>query len=404
MPSQITLPDDTGDTHPDHRRPTQSADRPTRPTSGRPGGTPGIEPEARTGSRPEPDDRSDESARPLFALNLSLSQIVGGGLAAATAAALGSKLGLAGTIGGAAMASIVSAVAGSIYTASVRRTHRGVRTVLSRRAAIARPSGPARSDSSTPLDGPDVTLADPARPPAVSTRSADGPTSTRPARAKRRSSAARGIVIGALMVFAFATVVIFGAERFTGVALDGQHGGTTIGQVTHAGSESLRSARSPKSAAPGDASPAASSGDKPSTGASTDPSSAPTSQAATQPSGSSSDPSASTSQPTSGSTTGTSSGQSSSGQSTGGRRTAGSPRAASPRAGRAPAGSPRAASPPAGRASAGSPRPGRPAAARARRAPARAGPARRRTPARGTRTGVTQPVQLTVRRPDLDHG
>src|SRR5215216_5979003 len=63
-------------------------------------------------------------------LDLSATQIVGGALAAMTAAALGSQLSVAGTIVGAALASIIAAVAGSLYTASLRRTHDKVKTVF----------------------------------------------------------------------------------------------------------------------------------------------------------------------------------------------------------------------------------------------------------------------------------
>ena len=47
-----------------------------------------------------------------------------------TAAALGSQLSVAGTVVGAALASIIAAVAGSLYTASLRRTHDKVKTVF----------------------------------------------------------------------------------------------------------------------------------------------------------------------------------------------------------------------------------------------------------------------------------
>ena len=47
-----------------------------------------------------------------------------------TAAALGSQLSAAGTIVGAALASIIAAVAGSLYTASLRRTRDKVKTVF----------------------------------------------------------------------------------------------------------------------------------------------------------------------------------------------------------------------------------------------------------------------------------
>ena len=57
-----------------------------------------------------------------------------------TAAALGSRLSLAGTVLGAAFASIIAAVAGALYTASLRRTSRGVSTVIAR----VRPTAHAR--------------------------------------------------------------------------------------------------------------------------------------------------------------------------------------------------------------------------------------------------------------------
>ena len=62
--------------------------------------------------------------------DLSITQMVGGALAAMTAAALGSQLSAAGTVIGAALASIVAAVAGSLYTASLRRTSDKVKTVF----------------------------------------------------------------------------------------------------------------------------------------------------------------------------------------------------------------------------------------------------------------------------------
>lgn len=94
-------------------------------------------------SRPSPEHSPDKSPdqheRPKAAL--SLTQVVGSALAAMTAAALGSRLGLAGTVAGAAMASVIAAVGGSIYTSSLRRTRTHVTSVLKSRE---RPGGPAR--------------------------------------------------------------------------------------------------------------------------------------------------------------------------------------------------------------------------------------------------------------------
>ncbi len=72
-------------------------------------------------------------------IDLSVAQIVGGALAAVTAAALGSRLGVAGTLGGAAVASVVAGVASSVYTTSLRRTQEKVRTVWTGRARTGLP-------------------------------------------------------------------------------------------------------------------------------------------------------------------------------------------------------------------------------------------------------------------------
>jgi len=72
-----------------------------------------------------------EQSRPAgrIRLDLSLAQVAGGSLAAATAAALSSGLGVAGTIAGAAVISVVTAVAGALYTQSLRRTRAHTRAV-----------------------------------------------------------------------------------------------------------------------------------------------------------------------------------------------------------------------------------------------------------------------------------
>ena len=64
-----------------------------------------------------------------------MTQLIGGSLAAATAAALGSRLGVVGTIAGAAVLSVVSATAASLYTNSMARAKEAVVLVRSRRGA-----------------------------------------------------------------------------------------------------------------------------------------------------------------------------------------------------------------------------------------------------------------------------
>ena len=67
-------------------------------------------------------------------LDLSLTKVLGGALAAMTAAALGSRLSVAGTLVGAALASVIAAVAGSLYTASLSHTRDKVKTVWTGRS------------------------------------------------------------------------------------------------------------------------------------------------------------------------------------------------------------------------------------------------------------------------------
>lgn len=55
-------------------------------------------------------------------LEMSATQLIGGALAAMTAAVIGARLGVAGTVLGAAIGSVVAGAAGSLYTASLKHT------------------------------------------------------------------------------------------------------------------------------------------------------------------------------------------------------------------------------------------------------------------------------------------
>ena len=75
--------------------------------------------------------QSDDEKEPAK-VEFSLPQILGGALAAVTVAVVGSSLGTAGTIAGAAIASVVGGVAGTLYTAGLDHTTRGIRSVAQR--------------------------------------------------------------------------------------------------------------------------------------------------------------------------------------------------------------------------------------------------------------------------------
>jgi hypothetical protein len=138
---------------------------------------------------PTPGAADPTSRRPR--MDLSLAQTIGGSLAAATAAAIGSRLGLVGTLTGAALVSVVASVAGALYTSSLRRTGHRVSSALRR-------VGGGRPGTRTPL-----------RP--------------------------RRVLAGALTVFAVAAAGITAVELATGTSLGGRHGSTTAAATLHGG-------------------------------------------------------------------------------------------------------------------------------------------------------------------------
>ena len=161
-------------------------------------------------------------------LGLSITQVVAGALAAMTAAALGSRFSATGTVVGAALASVIAALAGAIYTASLRRTHETVRVVLRGRpahaAGIEGPSTPAQ-----PVPGVS---------PAVAPRSLPSPAGTvdGSARAGRRRTLVVRSVVGAVATFALAAGALTMYEALAGHALSGGSG-TTFSQVQQDGPE-----------------------------------------------------------------------------------------------------------------------------------------------------------------------
>ncbi|MDQ3734271.1 MAG: hypothetical protein M3400_09795 [Actinomycetota bacterium] len=147
---------------------------------------------------PEPDSETDKPIR--IRLDLSVAQVIGGSLAAATAAALSSGLGVAGTIAGAAVISMVTAVASALYTQSLLRTHTRVRAVTQ----VAR--------RRTAADGTD---------PQPAQRQPPTRTQLRP----------RRLLAGGLVIFALAIAGITGFELLTGQPLSGGGTGTTLGEL-----------------------------------------------------------------------------------------------------------------------------------------------------------------------------
>jgi hypothetical protein len=152
-------------------------------------------------------------------LDLSVTQIIGGALAAMTAAALGSQLSAAGTLVGAALASIVAAVAGALYTASIRRTREKVKTVFYT-------GQPNEVDEPTVID----IVADSEGHIAGQRSHLVEPEPERGPRPRPKLNWKR-VVVAALAIFGIAGVSLTAFELVTGNALSGGDG-TTFQQVS----------------------------------------------------------------------------------------------------------------------------------------------------------------------------
>jgi hypothetical protein len=175
---------------------------------------------------PDPEPETEQKKKSW--LDLSLTQVVGGALAAMTAAALGSRFSVAGTVVGAALASVIAAVAGALYTASLRRTHKTVRVVLGGRpthvAGTESLPGPAQ-----PVPGVSAALASRSLPSLAGTANTSG-------RASRRRALVVTAVVGAAATFALAAGALTMYEALTGHALSGGSG-TTFSKVQQHGPE-----------------------------------------------------------------------------------------------------------------------------------------------------------------------
>ncbi len=168
---------------------------------------------------------TDDKNRKPF-LDLSVTQLIGGSLAAATAASLGSRLGVVGTILGAALVSVVSAVAGALYTQSLRRTQELIRAreTLSARERLQR-VGAVASRRPTLRDdrGPDTETIEAAVDDAT------------PSIWSRLTW--KGVAVTAGVFFVITALVVTGTELLTGRSLDGSSR-TTVTDVFKGGSSS----------------------------------------------------------------------------------------------------------------------------------------------------------------------
>lgn len=223
---------------------------------------------------PEPEPKSK-------LIDLSPTQLTGGALAAMTSAVVGARLGVAGTVLGAAVGSVVAGVAGTLYTTSLRRTKDKISAVIDSKtgdteievvSAAAEPGRILDQDTAIrPAIDDAQTLQLPAaagyavRPAAA----VDAPGT----RQTRHRLPWKAILVSTAAVFVLAFAAITGFEVLTGHAISGGQG-TTITQV----SEGRSSGSDVPSKAPSTAASSQTSAE-PTSSATSEPTSEPTTEA-----------------------------------------------------------------------------------------------------------------------------
>ncbi|UKA69081.1 hypothetical protein LFT44_21405 (plasmid) [Arthrobacter sp. FW306-05-C] len=96
-------------------------------------------------AKDETEERVKEAAVTGNALGLSASQVIAGGAAAAVASIIGGHLGLTGTVVGAFIFSVISAVALPLFRASLEKSHAQLKRVMPRRGTGAVRTTPPQS-------------------------------------------------------------------------------------------------------------------------------------------------------------------------------------------------------------------------------------------------------------------
>lgn len=160
---------------------------------------------------------------------LSVTQIIASTAAAVTAALIGSRLGVAGTLTGAAVASVVSGIGAAVYGRSLLATRRHMTKALRRvrpadttrgtPAATAAVPGrqPFPPGTPQPNDDPTVIIARPALPVALA-----------PSRSRRPLTVVLAGAAAAVVIFAGSMATVTLVEKLKGGPLSGGDSGLTI--------------------------------------------------------------------------------------------------------------------------------------------------------------------------------
>lgn len=228
-------------------------------------------------------------------LEMSATQLIGGALAAMTAAVIGARLGVAGTVLGAAIGSVVAGAAGSLYTASLKHTRNKLTSAFVGRVGgtpVGVSTAPAHQTGPTERTGP---TDDPAANRVagwatddwdITPAAASAPPSAQPVATAADVDAAgravtkrpwKAVLVSTVAVFLLAVAGLTVFELASGQAVSGGQG-TTLTQVSEGRSGGTDTPVQAPSAEPS-TSPTAEPSATPSTETSVVPSSEPTTSA-----------------------------------------------------------------------------------------------------------------------------
>ncbi|HEY5845819.1 MAG TPA: hypothetical protein VIT42_03400 [Microlunatus sp.] len=190
-----------------------------------------------------PPDTDEQPPQPKTKrLDMSGTQLVGGALAAMTAAVIGAQLGVAGTVFGAAIGSVVAGTAGSLYTASLKHTQTKIAAAFIGRVGdtpVQITTTDRTTDERTTVDGwhavtqPAAAVAPPSPDPVATAAEID------PAGGPAAQGPWKPILVATVAVFLLAIAGITAVEVITGQSVSGGQG-TTISQVGDGRSDTPR--------------------------------------------------------------------------------------------------------------------------------------------------------------------
>jgi hypothetical protein len=190
-------------------------------------------PRTETTDRAEPIEDKDKD-KPQGA-QLSATQVAAGALAAVSSAVVASFFGLAGTLIGAALASVISTVSAALYSNSLQKTNDTLRRARSQLTGRQAPVEPATAPRTT---------AEPAAAATPATQVLPAHLDPRRAPARRNRPRWTRVAVYAAAVFVVAMGVITGIELIGQKPVAALVGGTetsqetTIGAITNASSSS----------------------------------------------------------------------------------------------------------------------------------------------------------------------